>query len=311
MPAPVAEPAPAAAEPAAPAPAVTPPPATPPVVSTEVTPPKKDEDSGESWLPTFTGTLRRGGQYNEIGLFIGNTGSLGLAGRSNASPQVGIRFLEHHGLLTKFSLGLLAALATSGDRVETGRTTERQGDYVVTTVYSRSKTEGERQADREMVEGAINGEYVTELILYTDGIFGAGSGKAERVRGGDFYLGGNFSGPFIGDLPSIFDVGMVYSNNHASDVVFDDGHRATVEYLNLGLMVRYQIPITTFFEVLAQIDLNVYGLATHKQDNRVTGTPLRLGAYINATDRFYLRPMISYTTGTHGFGKVVEAGFRF
>ena len=182
------------------------------------TPAKADEGSSETWYPSFTGTLRREGQYNEIGLFIGNTGSLGLAGRSNTSPQVGIRFLEHHGLLTKFSLGLIAAMATSGDRVETGRTVVRSGDVVTTTVFSRSKTDGERQADRELVEGAINGEYVTELILYTDGIFGAGSGKAERVHGGDFYLGGNFSGPFIGDLPSVFDVGMVYSNNHTRRV---------------------------------------------------------------------------------------------
>jgi hypothetical protein len=76
-------------------------------------------------------------------------------------------------------------------------------------------------------------------------------------------------------------------------------------------MVRYQIPITSFFEVLAQVDLNIYGLATSKQENRGRGTPLRLGAYLNLTDRFYARPMLAYTTGTSGFGKLIEAGFRF
>jgi hypothetical protein len=225
---------------------------------------------------------------------------------------MGLRFMEHHGLLTKFSVGLIAAMAAGGDRVETGRTVVRSGDVVTTTVYSRSKTEGEREADRQMVEGAINGEYVTEFVLYTDGLFGSGAGKADRVRGGDFYLGGNFSGPFVWDLPSIFDIGLVYSYNHASNVLFDDGHRANVDFVNFGLMLRYQVPLTTVFELMAQIDLNIYGLASSKQENRVRGTPLRLGAYLNLTDRFYARPMITYTTGTSGGpGKLVEAGFRF
>ena len=291
----------------APPPSVAPAPA---VASVPSTPVENEDDSRRS--PWFTGTRRRMGQYHEIGVFIGDGGSLGVPGRSSQSPQVGLRFMEHHGLITKFSVGLLAALATSGDRVETGRTVERSGDVVTTTVWSRSKTEGEREADRQTVESAINGEYVTEFVLYTDGIFGAGAGKAERVRGGDFYLGGNFTGPFIGDLPSIFDLGMVYSYNHASDVRFDDGHRADVDFVNFGLMIRYQMPLTTFFELLAQIDLNIYGLASSKQENRVKGTPLRLGAYVNLTDRVYLRPMITYTTGTSGGpGKLVEAGFRF
>ena len=251
------------------------------------------------------------GQYNEVGVFTGNVGSLGAHGRVSQSPQTGLRFLEHHGLLTKFSLGLIAAMGTAGDRVETGRTVETVGNIQTTTVYSRSKTDAERQADQEMVQSAINGEYVTELMLYTDGIFGSGSGRAERVRGGDFYLGGNWSGPFIGDFPSIFDAAVVYSYNHASDVLFDDGHRANIEYVNLGLMVRYQLPITSFFEVLMQVDLNVYGLLAKKELNRGTGTPLRLGAYLNLSDRIYARPMVSYTTGTTGIGKLVEAGVRF
>lgn len=224
---------------------------------------------------------------------------------------MGLRFMEHHGLITKFSVGLLAALGTSGDRVETGRTVERQGDYEVTTVYSRRKTDAEREADAAVVAGALSGEYVTELMLYTDGLFGSGAGKADRVRGGDFYLGGNFAGPFVLDLPSIFDIGVVYSYNHASNVLFDDGHRANVEFVNFGLMVRYQVPVTALLEVLAQVDLNVYGLLTSKKDNTVRGTPLRLGAYLNLTDRVYARPMITYTTGTSGLGKVLEAGIRF
>ncbi len=251
------------------------------------------------------------GRYHEIGAFIGNVGSLGVSGRSSQSPQVGLRFMEHHGLITKFSVGLLAAMATSGDRVETGRTVERRGDYEVTTVYSRSKTDGEREADRETVAAAIDGEYVTELVLYTDGLFGSGAGKSDRVRGGDFYIGGNFAGPFVMDLPSVFDIGLVYSYNHASNVLFDDGHRANIEFVNFGAMVRYQVPITALFEVLAQVDLNIYGLLTSKQENKVRGTPLRLGAYLNLTDRVYARPMITYTTGTSGLGKVVEAGIRF
>jgi len=251
------------------------------------------------------------GQYNEVGIFAGNVGTLGFAGRSSESPQTGLRFLEHHGLLTKFTLGLLAAMATSGDRVETGRTVETVGNIRTTTIYSRQKTEGEREADRQTVEGAINGEYVTEFILYTDGIFGSGAGRAERVRGADFYLGGNWAGPFIGDFPSVFDAAFVYSYNHASDVLFDDGHRANIDFVNVGVMLRYQVPITSFFEVLAQADVNLYGLLAKKEPTRGHGTPLRLGAYLNLTDRFYARPMISYTTGTSGFGKLVEAGVRF
>ena len=270
-----------------------------------------DSETETSGTPWFTGTRRRLGQYYEIGAFIGNTGSLGVSGRSSQSPQMGVRFMEHHGLITKFTVGLLAAMAASGDRVETGRTVQRTGDYEVTTVYSRRKTDGEREADREMVAGALSGEYVTEFVLYTDGLFGAGAGKADRVRGGDFYLGGNFAGPFVLDLPSIFDIGLVYSFNHASDVLFDDGHRANVEFVNFGLMVRYQVPITTLVELLAQIDLNVYGLLSSKKENTVHGTPLRLGAYLNLTDRVYLRPMLTYTTGTSGLGKLVEAGIRF
>lgn len=298
------------AVPAAPvAPPAAPPTPPPPPPAAAQNSPDSEEDSGGT--PWFTGTRRRLGQYHEIGAFIGNTGSLGLSGRSSQSPQMGLRFMEHHGLITKFSVGLLAALGTSGDRVETGRTVERQGDYEVTTVYSRRKTDAEREADAAVVAGALSGEYVTELVLYTDGLFGSGAGKADRVRGGDFYLGGNFAGPFVLDLPSIFDIGVVYSYNHASNVLFDDGHRANVEFVNFGLMVRYQVPVTALLEVLAQVDLNVYGLLTSKKDNTVRGTPLRLGAYLNLTDRVYARPMITYTTGTSGLGKVLEAGIRF
>lgn len=261
-------------------------------------------------MPWFTGTRRRLGQYYEIGAFVGNTGSVGMKGRASQSPQMGLRFMEHHGLITKFSVGLLAALGTSGDRVETGRTVERQGDYEVTTVYSRRKTDAERAADAEVVAAALSGEYVTEFVLYTDGLFGYGAGKSDRVRGGDFYVGGNFAGPFVLDLPSIFDIGVVYSYNHATDVAFDDGHRQNVEFINFGLMVRYQVPITAVFELLAQVDLNIYGLFA-KKDDTLHGTPLRLGAYLNLTDRAYARPMITYTTGTSGLGKVVEAGIRF
>jgi len=251
------------------------------------------------------------GQFHEMGVFTGNVGTLAFSGRVSDSPQTGLRFLEHHGLITKFTLGLLAAMATSGDRVETGRTVETVGNIRTTTVYSRSKTDAEREADRQMVEGAINGEYVTEFILYTDGIFGAGSGRAERIRGGDFYLGGNWAGPFVGAYPSVFDAAFVYSYNHASDVLFDDGHRANIDFVNVGVMLRYQLPLTSFFELLVQADVNVYGLLAKKEATRGHGTPLRLGAYVNLTDRFYARPMISYTTGTSGLGKLVEVGVRF
>jgi len=82
--------------------------------------------------------------------------------------------------------------------------------------------------------------------------------------------------------------------------------------VNFGLMVRYQLPLTTVFELLAQADINIYGMVTSKKENHVRGTPLRLGAYLNLTDRVYVRPMITYTTGTSGGpGKLVEAGIRF
>ena len=74
--------------------------------------PHDEPASSESWLPSFTGTLRRMGQYNEVGIFTGNVGTLGFPGRVSQSPQTGLRLLEHHGLLTKFSLGLIAAMAT-------------------------------------------------------------------------------------------------------------------------------------------------------------------------------------------------------
>jgi hypothetical protein len=263
-------------------------------------------------LPEWTGTRRRTGRFNEVGLFVGNVGSLGVPGRASTSPQNGLRFYEHHGYLSKFTLGLIAAMATSGDKVVDSRQTTTVGNTRYEVTRYHYKTAAEREADRQLVESAIDGEYVTELQLYTDGTVGLGSGQAERVRGGDFYIGGMWAGPFVGAYPSILDVAFVYSTNHATDVLFTDGRRANVEYLNAGLMLRYDLPLASFAELLFQVDLNIYGLLAHKQDNRVQGTPLRVGAYLNLTDRLYARPMLTYTTGTSGGpGKLVEVGVRF
>jgi hypothetical protein len=226
--------------------------------------------------------------------------------------MTGLRFYEHHGLLTKFTLGLITALATSSDKVVDSRETKTVGNTRVEITRYHYKTPEEREADRQAVAGAMNGEYVTELQLYTDGLLGAGSGQAERIRGGDFYLGGMWTGPFVGAYPSIIDVAFVYSHNRAANVLFKDGQRADVTYDNLGVMLRYQLPLSSFAELLFQADVNIYGLLRQKEQNLVRGTPLRVGAYLNLTDRLYARPMLSYTTGTSGGpGKLVEVGVRF
>lgn len=274
---------------------------------------KKPADDSPSWLPEWTGTLRRTGRYNEVGAFIGSTGSLGVSGRSSSSPQMGLRFFEHKGLITKFTMGLLTAIGTSGNKVVDSQETHTVGNMRVTTTTYHYKTAAEREADRRAVQSAINAEYITELQLYTDGLAGIGENKSDRVRGVDFYIGGMFTGPFVGPYPSVFDVAFLVSSNHANGVSFKDGTQHDVQYTNVGLMLRYHLPITSFFELFAQADVNVYGLlAKHTDANKVYGTPLRLGAYLNLTDRLYARPIATYTTGTgNGFGKVVEVGVRF
>ena len=109
------------------------------------------------------------------------------------------------------------------------------------------------------------------------------------------------------------------------DVVFTDAHGFCRREFSAGTGLVFgalagnalgsrqlQVRRFDFAELLFQADVNIYGLLRQKEQNLVRGTPLRVGAYLNLTDRLYARPMLSYTTGTSGGpGKLVEVGVRF
>ena len=314
----------------APAPA----PAPEPVAAPTPEPSEWDREwrtSGFGFPLTTLGTERFQGRFYEVGLVGGLGGPLAVPGVQSAVGLNGVHIFENRGYVTKFTVGMLTALAVglAGDKEYVGSTTSQYGGYTVRTDYYRVLTPDEIAERNALPAKALDDDYAVELSVYAPRMPTAGLLGADRrsASGFELYIGA----PFLpeGKLPIIFQWGLCASYIGVKGVTFAAGqgpntrdganagapHLEDFHYANVGAMVRLTIPVTAFAEVRAQWDLNALQLFGDKDSLEREGashtSPFRLGAVINLSDRFY-----GSVTGTlnglglHGLGVGAEAGVR-
>ena len=139
--------------PEAPAPAAAP---TPNVMPT----PAKAERHADR--PLTTGTVRLLEQYYEAGVGFGTNGPLGAKGMDSSIGLTSVRVAENYGNLARLTVGLVVAMGQS-DSQYVGST----HGYNYRIDYYRPLTSGERAAQAEELESALEGNYVMDLTVYT------------------------------------------------------------------------------------------------------------------------------------------------
>ncbi|AKJ03815.1 hypothetical protein ATI61_11664 [Archangium gephyra] len=328
-PAPEAAPPPPEVPVAEPAPDLTPP--EPPAQAESSAWSEEWKSSGFGFPLTTLGTERFQGRFYEVGVLGGLGGPLAVAGLESAVALNGVHIFENRGYVTKFTVGMLTALAVglAGNKEYVGSETSQYGGYTVRTDYYRLLTPDEI-AERNALPGkAMDDDYAVELSIYAPRMPTAGLLGADRrsASGFELYIGG----PFLpeGRLPVVFQWGLCASYIGVKGATFQAGqgpntrdganaeapHVEDFHYANAGLMLRLTVPVTAFVELRAQWDLNVLQAFGTQENLRQEGTyhtsPFRLGAVINLSDRLY-----GSVTGTlnglglHGLGVGAEAGFR-
>src|SRR5207249_2742292 len=132
---------------------------------------EEEEDDG----PMITGTRRLAERFYEVGAFTAFGGPLAMKGIDGNIGLTGIRVLENHGYISKFTIAMLIAMGQSNSRY-VGSSYSSDGRYVYRTDYYRALTPAERAAQEQMIADAINGEYVMELSVYSNGLMGYNPG---------------------------------------------------------------------------------------------------------------------------------------
>ncbi|MFI5296714.1 MAG: hypothetical protein ACHREM_01340 [Polyangiales bacterium] len=261
----------------------------------------------EQYRPLTTGTRRLSDRFYEVGFFAGVGGPLQMGGIAGSGiGMTGVQVLENHGYLSKFTIAALVAMA--------------HGQI------------GGGANSKEDMDTALKGNYLMEVRVYTDGLWGLNPGAA-RGQGFESYLGGEVI-VADGRLPWVLDVAGTAAYITAASVPFNAGvgpsdgkpqdpaylggvHYHALDYVNFGLMLRLHAPINEYFELLAQWDLNllqIYGtdVATRRDQRTLFTSPLRIGAVANLTDRIYVRGIACFNSiGTDGLGYEGDFGVRF
>jgi hypothetical protein len=232
-----------------------------------------------------------------------------------------VRVFEHHGYIARFFMGLLVALGQSNSRY-VGSSYSTDGRYVYRTDYYRPLTAGERAAQAQALSDAVGGKYSAEFVYYAPNLLGLDP-TGSRSRGFESSIGGDISlGSGGGGLPAILTIGGYGAyiqgapelRTQASATPATTTQRADVSYSNIGLMLRLHYPINKVVDVSAEWDANILSLFGDKNLNSRTTSPLKIGAYVNITDRVYLRGQgILGGFGVSGgkLGGQGELGFRF
>ncbi len=290
-------------------------------------------DSGLGFNLSSLGTERFQGRFYEVGVLGGVGGPLAVRGAQSGVSLAGVHIFENRGYVTKFTLGMLVALAVAaaGNEVHVGSKTEQYGGYTVRTDYYRTLTPDEQARRNALAGEAFDEDYAVELSVYAPRMptVSALSGRP-AASGFELYIGG----PMVseGALPVIFQYGFAASYVGVKGVDFAAGegpnallagnegrvHREDFHYANAGAMVRLTVPVTAFAEVRAQWDINAlqlfkYGGEKDKrvQEGRYYTSPFRLGAVINVSDRFYGGVTgVLNGLGWHGLGGTAELGVR-
>ena len=284
-------------------------------------------ENGDRMIPitvSAIGTGRYAGRFYEVGAFSGVGGPFSnVKGLVNPIGFSGVRVLENQGYVSKFSLGMLVALAAgmAGDKQLTGSKTERRGDYIVRTDYYRQRTPEEMAAIAAAPGAVMDGEYIMELNVYSSGFLGSTKDRPQ-ASGFEFYLGDRITSS--SSQPVSFQWAFAYSKLTVSDALFKAGqgpnattgtpgataeHIEKLTYTNLGLMLEFQAPIIgSYLEGFARWDLNVLGKNNGQQD--LHGHPFRAGLVVNASDRIFGRAYGSVVGFSTNVGWVLEAGVR-
>jgi len=290
-------------------------PAKPPAPSPA---PSKAEDKSEG-APLFTGTARFADPYYEVGV-VGGSGGLVYSAATKTPTLTGVRVFEHHGYIARAFMGLLVALGQSNSRY-VGSSYSTDGRYVYRTDYYRPLTAGERAAQAQALSDAVGGKYSAEFVYYAPNLLGLDP-TGSRSRGFESSIGGDISlGTGGGGLPAILTIGGYGAYIQGAPELRTQAattpattQRADVSYSNIGLMLRLHYPINKVVDVSAEWDANILSLFGDKNLNSRTTSPLKVGAYVNLTDRVYLRGQgILGGFGVSGgkLGGQGELGFRF
>jgi hypothetical protein len=308
-----------------PPPVYTPPPPTTSVA--EPPPAKKKVDTQEYDEPWVTGTARLADRFYEGGPFMGKGGMFAVAGLASDVNLSGVRVLENHGYLSKFTIAMMMAMGQrNSSYVGSTYHTDTAGNTWRTDYY-RPLSPAEREANARAMQAAISAEYVFEMVVYSPSVsFLKKEGQTSFAKGFELYLGGETPiGDKTGGLPTILQIAFVGSHV-STDAYFKPGEAGTpnvgplvpktLYYTNLGVMLRAMIPITTWLEAYVHWDINILSLFAKQQNfidkGYVWTSPLRAGVNVNLTDRAYVRGHGSLNAlGTHGIGWAGEIGVRF
>ncbi len=320
-----------------PPPPPTPPPSNPPPVYTppppttslaEPPPPKKkdDQEYDEPWV---TGTARLADRFYEGGPFMGKGGMFAVAGLASDVNLSGVRVLENHGYLSKFTIAMLMAMGQGNSRYVGSSYSRDSAGNTWRTDYYRPLTPAEREANARAMQAAISAEYVFEMVVYSPSLSPVKKEDNKSfAKGFELYLGGQTPlGDRTGGLPTILQIAFVGSHV-TTDAFFKPGEAGTpantvgplaakrLYYTNIGVMLRAIIPITTWLEGYVHWDINILSLFAKQQNfidkGYVWTSPLRGGINVNLTDRAYVRGHGSINAfGTHGIGWAGEIGVRF
>lgn len=290
-------------------------------------------DSGFGFPVTTLGTERFQGRFYEIGAFGGLGGPLAVPGLESSVGLSGVHVFENRGYVTKFTIGMLTALAVglAGNTEHVGSTTEQYGGYTIRTDYYRTLTPDEMAERQALPSKAMDDDYAVELKVYAPRMLNSGLlANRSAASGFELYLGA----PVLpsGSLPIVFQWGLCASYISVKDAMFLPGvgpngqagenvsatHREAFHYSNAGVMLRLTVPVTAFAELHAQWDINALHIIKNSESlerERTLGnyytSPFRLGAVINLSDRVY-----GGVTGTvnglslQGLGGTAEIGLR-
>jgi hypothetical protein len=306
--------------PLAPAPAGT-------VSVAEPPPPKKKYDDQEYDEPWVTGTARLADRFYEGGPFMGAGGPLAVDGLVNSVGLSGVRVLENHGYLSKFTIAMLMAMGQRNSAYVGSSYHKDTAGNTWRTDYYRPLSPAERQANARAMQAAISSEYLMELVAYSPSLAIGKQDDRAYAKGFEFYLGGEFPiGKAEGtNLPTIMQIAFAASHISANNASFRPGegpqtfqqvpYARDLRYSNVGVMIRTIFPITTWAEAYLHWDLNILTLfykGSHRESGYVWTSPLRAGLNFNVTDRAYFRAHGSINgLGSYGIGWASEIGVRF
>ena len=314
-----------------PAPTTPPPPVyTPPPPTSVAEPPpvaKKKKDDTEYDEPWVTGTARLADRFYEGGPFMGKGGMFAVAGLASDVNLSGVRVLENHGYLSKFTIAMMMAMGQGNSRyVGSTYHTDSAGNTWRTDYY-RPLSHAEREANARAMQAAISSEYVFEMAVYSPSLSPVKRNEQTSfAKGFELYLGGETPiGDRTGALPTILQIAFVGSHV-TTDAFIKPGEAGTpatgpitpktLYYTNLGVMLRAMIPITTWLEGYVHWDINILTLFAKQKNFEEKGyvwtSPLRAGVNVNLTDRAYIRAHGSLNgLGGYAIGWASEIGVRF